>query len=392
MKQKTGRKLLGVLLALAMVVGLMPGMGLTAYAGDTTNGVYVNSQNVNETTSGTNWSYNAETKTLTLDNFRFDGVGSAPPTDSTVIMYYPTNDPFTIELKGTNEITQGDGTTSRTWWGIYCRSDLVIKGDGTLDIRTKDGGDRGAAIYCEKNVSIEGTCTVNATSGGVSNGPQGYGIGSGDSSVLTIGKNANVTLIGPKGGTNLTVKNANYGEGWTGTAGTEGHAHFAISTEGQKLSEYKKVKFPGPAPVSYDVIFKVVNGSWNDGEGDAATADRIVTLSGYEGDTLKLAANQIPAVGSKPSDTYKAGSWNVTPSTDTAITAATTYTYTYAAKEASVVTKAPTAKTLTYNGQTQELVTAGTASGGTMQYALGTATEATQPYTTSIPTKTDAGT
>lgn len=43
MKQKTGRKLLGVLLALAMVVGLMPGMGLTAYAGDTTNGVYVNS-------------------------------------------------------------------------------------------------------------------------------------------------------------------------------------------------------------------------------------------------------------------------------------------------------------------------------------------------------------
>ena len=35
MKQKTGRKLLGVLLTLAMVVGLMPGMGLTAYAAPT---------------------------------------------------------------------------------------------------------------------------------------------------------------------------------------------------------------------------------------------------------------------------------------------------------------------------------------------------------------------
>ena len=37
-------------------------------------------------------------------------------------------------------------------------------------------------------------------------------------------------------------------------------------------------------------------------------------------------------------------------------------------------------------------MTSGTATGGTMQYALGTATEATQPYTTSIPAKTEAGT
>ena len=55
------------------------------------------------------------------------------------------------------------------------------------------------------------------------------------------------------------------------------------------------------------------------------------------------------------------------------------------------VTNAPTAKNLNYNGQAQALVTTGTATGGTMQYALGTATEATQPYTTSIPTGTNAG-
>ena len=61
-------------------------------------------------------------------------------------------------------------------------------------------------------------------------------------------------------------------------------------------------------------------------------------------------------------------------------------------KETAIVTKTPDAKTLTYNGQAQELVTAGEATGGTMQYALGTATEATEPYTTSIPTKTNAGT
>ncbi|MDO4805340.1 MAG: hypothetical protein Q4A32_11035 [Lachnospiraceae bacterium] len=37
-------------------------------------------------------------------------------------------------------------------------------------------------------------------------------------------------------------------------------------------------------------------------------------------------------------------------------------------------------------------MSAGTAEGGTMQYALGTETEATEQYTTSIPTATDAGT
>ena len=81
--------------------------------------------------------------------------------------------------------------------------------------------------------------------------------------------------------------------------------------------------------IAYTVTFKVVNGKWD----DDSTVDKTVTLTGYEGDTLKLASNQIPAVGTKPSDTYKAGSWDVTPSTDTAITAATTYTYTYAQKD-----------------------------------------------------------
>ena len=56
------------------------------------------------------------------------------------------------------------------------------------------------------------------------------------------------------------------------------------------------------------------------------------------------------------------------------------------------VTTAPAAKDLTENGSAQELVTAGTAEGGTMQYALGTAAEATGSYSTSIPTGTEAGT
>jgi methionine-rich copper-binding protein CopC len=52
-----------------------------------------------------------------------------------------------------------------------------------------------------------------------------------------------------------------------------------------------------------------------------------------------------------------------------------------------------TANNRAYDGTEQPLVTvSGEPTGGEMQYAIGTATEATQPYTTSIPTATEAGT
>ena len=64
-------------------------------------------------------------------------------------------------------------------------------------------------------------------------------------------------------------------------------------------------------------------------------------------------------------------------------------------KAKATVAKAPEAKNLTYTGSAQELVTAGEATGGTMYYAV--TTENTAPtddnlYTTSIPSKTEAGT
>ncbi|MCR5743941.1 MAG: hypothetical protein K6F92_09530, partial [Lachnospiraceae bacterium] len=53
-----------------------------------------------------------------------------------------------------------------------------------------------------------------------------------------------------------------------------------------------------------------------------------------------------------------------------------------------------TAKTLTYNGEAQELVNVGSATGGTLYYAVTTENEApdASAYTTSIPTATNAGT
>ena len=82
------------------------------------------------------------------------------------------------------------------------------------------------------------------------------------------------------------------------------------------------------------------------------------------------------------------------------VTAAETSTYAQATKEVTVtinkanaVAATVTANNRTYDGTAQPLVTVtGEPTGGTMQYALGTATEATEQYTTSIPTATNAGT
>ncbi len=82
--------------------------------------------------------------------------------------------------------------------------------------------------------------------------------------------------------------------------------------------------------ISHTVTFKVENGSWDDGTADEIT----VTLEGLEGDTLRLAADQIPGAGNNPAEGYKAGSWDTAPSADTAIAADTVYTYTYAEREA----------------------------------------------------------
>ena len=78
-------------------------------------------------------------------------------------------------------------------------------------------------------------------------------------------------------------------------------------------------------------------------------------------------------------------------------TAADTYamTITLVIGSPATVTTAPTAKTgLTANGSAQALVNAGVASGGTMQYALGTnaTTAPTTGWSASIPTGTAAGT
>ena len=112
-------------------------------------------------------------------------------------------------------------------------------------------------------------------------------------------------------------------KGWNTKADGSGTAY----TDGQSVtfSNDTTLYAVWDQAVSYTVTFKVANGTWDDG----STADKTVTLEGYASDSLKLTAADIPAVGTKPGNGYKAGSWDVTPSADAAITKDVTYTYTY---------------------------------------------------------------
>ena len=119
----------------------------------------------------------------------------------------------------------------------------------------------------------------------------------------------------------------------TKVTGTQGSDYFiyilAEEVNGGIETDYAgvPVEIAERKTISYDVTFKVKNGSWDDG----TTADKKVTLSGWEDEdlALMLKADQIPAVGNKPAEGCKAGGWDRTPDTDTAITADTAYVYAY---------------------------------------------------------------
>ena len=123
----------------------------------------------------------------------------------------------------------------------------------------------------------------------------------------------------------------------------------------------------------------------NDGGGDvtyyykAKDADD----STYTEDVPKAAGNYTVKAVIAETDDYKSGSATAD---FTIANYSTTLTITLVIKEKATAT-APTANELTYNGQEQPLVTAGTAIGGTMQYKLGE----NGTYSETIPKATNAG-
>lgn len=186
----------------------------------------------------------------------------------------------------------------------------VGAGTANITVTTTDGSKTASCAVTVNAATVKSSVTLNANGGTIN---------SGNITEYTEGTGATLP-------TDVTKDGHQFG-GWYDNAGLTGSPVTAISTSDTGNKEYWAKWTANPSSVSYGVVFKVVNGSWDDGN----TSDKSITLSGMEGDTLKLSSGQIPAVGTKPNDGYKAGSWDVTPSTDTAISSNVTYTYTYVA-------------------------------------------------------------
>ena len=253
--------------------------------------------------------------------------------------------------------------------------------NGTLTITAKDAQTITAsdvtATYGETDKS------VSATTDG--NGAISYAVKAGSEDYISVASDGKLTIkkVPADGKAYVTVTASE-----TNTGGTDGNG-YAAATKDVTVNISKAT-----------VTITAKNQSiYVGGTVPTLSGADFYTASGLVGEdaltTNPTLAYQNNGSAATPDNTT-AGTYDIVPS---GASAGDNYNISYtngmltiSEKPTATVTKAPEAKTLTYTGSAQSLVTAGSAEGGEMQYALGTETEATQPYTTSIPSKTDAGT
>ena len=188
-----------------------------------------------------------------------------------------------------------------------------------------------------------------------------------------------ISVDGDAGG----LQNHVFTSGFSKTGSSDPAKYFKSGAEGYGLYvKDNEVAFGQSATVTFDKNSNEATGTMeaqNIVKGvETELSANVFARAKYTFDSWNTAAD---GTGTKYADKAK-----VTLSTDITLYAIWTQ------MPAATVTRAPAANNLTYTGSAQKLVTAGEATGGEMQYALGTATKATEPYTTTIPTKTDSGT
>lgn len=272
-----------------------------------------------------------------------------PQVNGTPILAYQSKGITKIEVYGTVDVTGvslNKTTTTLTVGDTETLTATVNPDDATNKTVTWSSSDTAVATVENGVVTAVGSGTANITAT-ATNGTDDTSDDKTATCAVTVNAatvKSSVTL-NVNGGTinsgNITeytegtgatlptdvTKDGHQFGGWYDNSGLTGSPVTAISTSDTGNKEYWAKWTANPSAVSYSVVFKVVNGSWDDGN----TSDKSVKLSGMEGDTLKLSSGQIPAVGTKPNEGYKAGSWDVTPSADTAISGNVTYTYIYVA-------------------------------------------------------------
>ena len=98
------KRVLGIILSIILVLGLTPGICMTARADDTpvlwVGGTLVDSEHM----SGSGWSFNPDSNTLTLNDANINGSLLYQGSSCVILYDNSSEENFTIELKGPNSV------------------------------------------------------------------------------------------------------------------------------------------------------------------------------------------------------------------------------------------------------------------------------------------------
>lgn len=113
-------------------------------------------------------SFDLDTNTLTLNNFKYEGYGTEWPyedkTSAAAIIYDGERD-FTLELKGENIVTQTGGAD--LGYGMFFNSIAVITGTGKLTVKGSSASAVSYAVYAVRELTVKGG-EINASVAGAS--------------------------------------------------------------------------------------------------------------------------------------------------------------------------------------------------------------------------------
>lgn len=138
--KKMKKKIWACLMALAMVLTMLPGMAVKAEAA-TSYEVWIGDMEVtSDCTSGDGWSYDAKSKTLTLENFDCRAKGKAMGRGTGALAVLGN---LKLVLKGKNYIenttTKAESKGDNWNCGIYVTGTITISGTGSLDVSGGEG-------------------------------------------------------------------------------------------------------------------------------------------------------------------------------------------------------------------------------------------------------------
>ncbi|MBR3469572.1 MAG: LysM peptidoglycan-binding domain-containing protein [Lachnospiraceae bacterium] len=347
-------------------------------------GIQVTEGNCNK--SSNHWSYDFENHVLTLDNYEFVGQGYAYDMRNGgkkgAVIYYEGEEDLTIKLVGENVITP-DGTDSGDCGilSVNANATLNFTGDGSLLIDSVGG-----TKFYKASIKAEGSVVINCSGAlHVGNDDIDYGVIS-EKGTITIETGVKeIEARGWYGGFSGTVINKVVGTGYG-----QWLARLEVNETGATLN-YKKVTFP---VAGYKLVF------------DPGYPNCTSTMP--EQDVMEGDSFEFPECGfDPPNDATAFVRWEMTGvdeicmpggrviiANNCALAGIITVTARWVDITDPTYVMQSEGMELEFNGQSQKLVTKGTAVGGTVNYAL-SANNRTAPTTgwqETIPEATFAGT